>query len=137
MSEMSLDEELFPEETQEEAPTGEVSESEPPAEEQEEVAASLLMLLKGDAIQRAIAAWHMGWQPALEASGMVWQSPFLAKLLQDPYAQVRLLSYKSLKKMPGFGVAAKLQILMRMEYLTSVMISHSQKKVLPLTRQVL
>ena len=36
-----------------------------------EVAASVEWLLKGDAAQRIVAAWHYGWQPAREASGDV------------------------------------------------------------------
>ncbi|MCR9291587.1 MAG: cytochrome c3 family protein [bacterium] len=73
------------------------------SDEQQQVSANLLWLLKGNAIQRAIAAWHMGWEPARTASGDQWQAPFLAKLLQDPYAQVRLLSSQSLMQLPGFS----------------------------------
>ena len=36
--------------------------------DEETVAASLLWLLKGDAGQRALSAWSMGWKPAQEAS---------------------------------------------------------------------
>ena len=66
-------------------------------------AASVLWLLKGDAGQRALAAWHMGWQPALEASGSGWQSPLLAELLNDPYSAVRYMAHKALARQPGFG----------------------------------
>ncbi|GIT38390.1 MAG: hypothetical protein Ct9H300mP7_3110 [Verrucomicrobiota bacterium] len=37
------------------------------------------MLLKGDAGQRAIAAWHMGWEPARKVSGGNWQGPWLSE----------------------------------------------------------
>ena len=61
-----------------------------------EVAASLLWLLSGDAAQRALAAWHMGWQSAWQVVGREWQAPFLAQLLDDPYAGVRNVAFDSL-----------------------------------------
>lgn len=66
-------------------------------------AASVLWLLKGDAAQRVIAAWHMGWKPAQEASGNHWQAPLLAPLLEDPYAAVRYVAGRSLRSLPGFA----------------------------------
>jgi len=81
--------------------TGQAKPSVP--EEDRTTAASALWLLKGDAGQRALTAWHMGWQPALEASGSGWQSPLLAELLNDPYSAVRYMAHKSLTKQPGFG----------------------------------
>ncbi len=78
---------------------------EPPAQldlEQERIAASLLWLLKGDALQRSLAAWHMGWDEALNISGNDWQAPFLAQLLVDPYAQPRFIAHRSLRKLPGY-----------------------------------
>ena len=66
------------------------------------IAASLLWALRGDAAQRGIAAWHMGWAPALEASGSDWLAPFAAGLLQDPYSAVRNMAHRSLEKLPGF-----------------------------------
>ncbi|MEX0715013.1 MAG: cytochrome c3 family protein [Planctomycetaceae bacterium] len=68
-------------------------------DEEREVAASLLWLLRGDAGQRIIAAWHMGWEPAREASGDGWQVPFVAELLDDPYSAVRYVAEKSLRKL--------------------------------------
>ena len=65
-------------------------------------AASAVWLLNGDAGQRALAAWHMGWQPALLASGSGWQSPLLAETLNDPYSAVRYMAHKALAKQPGF-----------------------------------
>ena len=65
-------------------------------------AASAVWLLNGDAGQRAIAAWHMGWEPALIASGTGWQSPMLADSLNDPYSAVRYIANKALLKQPGF-----------------------------------
>ncbi len=42
--------------------------------EAKRISSVLEMLLKGDAGQRAIAAWHMGWEPARQASGSDWQA---------------------------------------------------------------
>ncbi|MCA9689721.1 MAG: hypothetical protein KC636_08925, partial [Myxococcales bacterium] len=47
-------------------------------------------------------AWHMGWAPALAAAGDDWQAPFLARLLNDPYAAVRRIAAASLRRLPGF-----------------------------------
>jgi hypothetical protein len=70
--------------------------------EDKSVAASILWALKGDAGQRALIAWHMGWTPAREISGDSWLAPFLATLLKDPYAAVRYLAGRSLKRLPGY-----------------------------------
>ena len=48
-------------------------------------------------------AWSMGWEPALEASGSDWMAPILAMLLADPYASVRFLAARSLRKREGFA----------------------------------
>ena len=66
-------------------------------------AASIVWLLKGEAGQRALAAWHMGWEPALKISGTGWQSPILADSLNDPYSAVRYIANKALLKQPGFN----------------------------------
>jgi predicted CXXCH cytochrome family protein len=71
-------------------------------EDQQSVSAAVLWMLEGDAIQRAITTWHMGWGPALEASGTDWEAPFLAELLDDPYAAVRFNAGRSLHELPGF-----------------------------------
>ncbi len=71
-------------------------------EQQQSVSAALLWLLKGDAGQRALAAWHFGWQPALDISGNDWQAPFVSELLQDPYPVVRSIAGRSLRKLPGY-----------------------------------
>ena len=70
--------------------------------EQRDLPASLIWLLKGDAIQRAITAWHFGWAPALSAAGNDWQAPFLIQLLNDPYDQVRFIAHRALRSIPGF-----------------------------------
>ena len=66
------------------------------------VAASILWLLRGDAGQRALAAWSYGWEPAQAASGTSWMVPYLGELLGDPYDAVRFIAAKSLRTIPGF-----------------------------------
>jgi hypothetical protein len=66
------------------------------------VAASVLSLLRGDAGQRALAAWALGWDDALEISGNDWEALFLGVLLGDPYDAVRHVAFRSLRNLPGF-----------------------------------
>ncbi|HVY72137.1 MAG TPA: multiheme c-type cytochrome [Verrucomicrobiae bacterium] len=73
------------------------------AAEEKAVAASVLWTLKGDAGQRALMAWHMGWQPAKEASRAISPAPYLATLLDDPYAVVRYIAGRSLLRLPEFS----------------------------------
>ena len=70
--------------------------------EQKEIAAGVLWALQGDAGQRALAAWNMGWSPARETAGEVWMVPFLAQLLVDPYDAVRNRAYLTLKSIEGY-----------------------------------
>jgi hypothetical protein len=72
-------------------------------DEQENVSASLLWLLKGHAAQRVITAWHFGWEPAQVASGEGWLAPFVARLLADPYGAVRYVAGRSLRTLAGFN----------------------------------
>ncbi|MBM82122.1 MAG: hypothetical protein CMJ78_16260 [Planctomycetaceae bacterium] len=71
--------------------------------EQQQTSAMLTWLLSGDAVQRVISAWHMGWEPALQASGKEWQTRFLAELLEDDYATNRFVAFRSLRNHPGLG----------------------------------
>jgi hypothetical protein len=71
-------------------------------EEQRRHSAALLDLLAGDAGARALAASSFGWAPAREASGTGWMAPYLAHLLEDPYAAVRFVAGRSLSTLPGF-----------------------------------
>ncbi|QDV47409.1 Doubled CXXCH motif [Stieleria neptunia] len=71
--------------------------------EQSEVAGSILWLLKGDAANRAMAAWTMGWSDAQAVSGNDWQSIYLAQLLNDPYLAVRMIARRSLQALPGLA----------------------------------
>jgi hypothetical protein len=70
--------------------------------EQDSISAAVLWLAQGDAGQRALVAWSMGWDAALEASGEEWTVPFLAQLLDDPYDAVRYAAFKSLRRRPRF-----------------------------------
>ena len=75
--------------------------------EHREKAASILWTLKGHAAQRAVGAWHMGWDVAQKTSGGDWLSPYLAILLNDPYPVVRYIAKRSLEsvmgeKVPGY-----------------------------------
>jgi hypothetical protein len=71
--------------------------------DEEQIAATVLWALRGDAAQRAICAWSFGWSDAHKASGNNWQAPFLAQLLDDPYPAVRCVAQRSLKRLPGFA----------------------------------
>lgn len=66
------------------------------------IAASVQWLVKGDAGQRALIAWGMGWEPAQKASGRDWLYPYLIYSLVDPYAAIRFDAWKSLQTLPGF-----------------------------------
>ena len=70
-------------------------------QEQQEIAAGLLWLVKGEAGQRALLAWHFGWDPAKEASGQDWMAFAVAQGLVDPYSAVRFISQRSLKLLDG------------------------------------
>ncbi len=80
-------------------------EIEPPelSKDEREVAASLLWILKGDASQRALVAWSMGWPVAQAISGTEWQMPFLAQLLDDPYLAIRFIARRSLRSLEGLS----------------------------------
>lgn len=69
------------------------------SEDEKTIAASLLWMLRGDAIQRVLAAWTLGWEPARQAAGDGWQTPFLAQLLEDPYSMARFVAHDSLRKL--------------------------------------
>jgi Cytochrome c554 and c-prime len=72
-------------------------------EDEESVAASVLLLLEGDAGQRAIVAQAMGWRAAQEVSGTGWLAPYLALTQKDQYDAVRLIASRSSKTLPPFS----------------------------------
>jgi len=65
--------------------------------DQAEVAASVRWILGGDAVQRAIGSWHMGWQPAIDISGENWQLPLLNLIRTDDYSVNRFVSQKAMQ----------------------------------------
>ncbi|MCB9753736.1 MAG: hypothetical protein H6713_27660 [Myxococcales bacterium] len=66
------------------------------------VAGAPLWALKGDAGQRALIAWHLGWEDARAATPEGWRAPLLARLLNDPYPAVRIIAGRALQRVPGF-----------------------------------
>jgi hypothetical protein len=72
------------------------------SDDDKEIAASLLWLLRGDAGQRAIVAQSMAWGPAQQASGTDWMAPHFTQLLDDPYEALRFIVYRALRSTPGF-----------------------------------
>jgi hypothetical protein len=73
-----------------------------PEGEETPIALSVQMALSGDAAQRALFAWHMGWDAAREASGDDWLAPYLAILLEDDYPAVRFIARRSLAQIGGY-----------------------------------
>jgi hypothetical protein len=67
------------------------------------IAAAAQWLLKGDAGQRALVAWGMGWESAQKVAGRDWLYPYLIYSMTDPYAAVRFDAGKSLQTLPGFS----------------------------------
>lgn len=74
----------------------------PLSAEQRRLAASVLWTLEGDAGQRALMAWSLGWQPAQQASGADWLALLLAQLMNDPYDAVRYMADRSLRTIAGY-----------------------------------
>lgn len=72
------------------------------SEDEQQLSAAALWALSGDAGQRAIVAWNMGWAPAIEASGGDWMPPVLTQLMQDNYDAIRRIGFKSLSQLPGY-----------------------------------
>jgi predicted CXXCH cytochrome family protein len=72
------------------------------SEEDRDVSAAVLWSLRGDAGQRALMAWSMGWPPARAASGEDWMPPFLTLALGDSYSAVRYIAQRSLRRFSGF-----------------------------------
>ncbi|MBM4004071.1 MAG: C cytochrome precursor [Planctomycetes bacterium] len=73
------------------------------SDDDQKYSAAAVWVLTGDAGQRAIVGWNMGWQPAIEASGTDWMPPLLLQLMQDSYDVVRHIGYRSLTLQPGFA----------------------------------
>jgi hypothetical protein len=56
---------------------------------------SVRLALAGDAGQRVLIAWHLGWPEAVRVSGTNGFGPVLNQLLRDPYAAVRCVAERS------------------------------------------
>ena len=72
------------------------------SEDERSFAASVLWTLRGDAGQRVLMGWSLGWEAARKVAGEEWILPYLATLLNDPYAAVRLVAYRSLATFSQF-----------------------------------
>lgn len=59
---------------------------------------ALVLALRGDAGQRALIAWALGWAPARAAAEASFAPALLAQLLDDPYTAVRYISLRSLRQ---------------------------------------
>ena len=73
------------------------------SEDDRNIAAAVQWILKGDAGQRALIAWGMGWESAQKTAGRGWLYPYLIYTLTDSYAAVRFDAWKSLQTLPGFS----------------------------------
>ncbi len=73
------------------------------SQDDQTIAAAVQWLVKGDAGQRALLAWGLGWEPAQKIAGRDWLYPYLIYTLTDPYAAVRFDAWKSLQTLPGFA----------------------------------
>jgi predicted CXXCH cytochrome family protein len=58
--------------------------------------ASVVGTLAGDAGQRALWAWHLGWEGATGRGD--WVAALLAELLDDPYSAVRIVAQRALRR---------------------------------------
>ncbi len=67
--------------------------------DEEQTSAWAIMALRGDAGQRAIAAWIARWTPAQEVSGVDWIPPILKELEEDPYTAVAYVAKASAKRL--------------------------------------
>lgn len=73
------------------------------SDDEQRLPASMLWLLRGDAGQRALMAWTLGWKPAQQVSGTSWMAPSLSVLMNDPYEAIRYIAHRSLRTLPGFA----------------------------------
>lgn len=72
-------------------------------EVERQTSATLRALYRGNAAERALAAFALGHPDARRAAGERFQAPHLASLLDDPYSAVRLVAWKALRGFPGFS----------------------------------
>jgi len=72
------------------------------SQDYENIAASVLWSVKGDAVLRALMAWSMGWQEARNTSGEDWTVFYLVNLMFDDYDAIRYIAWRSLRRIEGF-----------------------------------
>jgi len=73
------------------------------APEDRTLSAGVRWAVSGDAGQRALMAWAMGWETARQTAGSDWMIPFLIQLLDDPYDSVRFIAQQSLLARPEYA----------------------------------
>jgi hypothetical protein len=66
--------------------------------DQKNISAAAAWALEGDAAQRALIAWAMGWETATATSTTDWLTPYLAVLMEDSYDAVRYIAHRSIKR---------------------------------------
>jgi hypothetical protein len=75
-------------------------------DDQQNVELALLLGLTGDAGQRALIAWAIGWGPAQVASKHALMPALLGTLMDDPYDAVRYIAQRSLRSLPDIDARA-------------------------------
>lgn len=64
--------------------------------------AAINWLVSGDAVLRALAAWHFSWQASAQPAAVSPAVPYLVTALDDPYAAVRYVAGHAIEKIvPG------------------------------------
>ncbi|MFO0916079.1 MAG: hypothetical protein U0795_24185 [Pirellulales bacterium] len=64
----------------------------------QQTSAAVLWGIRGDAGQRALVAWALGWDAARRADFDEWRIPHLLNLMEDPYDAVRAVAMRSLRR---------------------------------------
>ncbi len=82
--------------------------------DQKNIPEGLRMALSGDPNQRALIAWHLGWEPAIKASYQNWFIPLLFELFKDEYSAIRYIAGKGINRLipeaPLLDYVAKTQL---------------------------
>jgi predicted CXXCH cytochrome family protein len=64
--------------------------------------AAVRWLLAGDAVQRAVSAWHFGWDAVRGAADPALAVPYVLSAMSDPYAAVRYVAGHAIAQLvPG------------------------------------
>jgi len=69
----------------------------------EELSATVVAALSGDAGQRALAAWALGWEPARRVSGTGWMPYLVSALLIDTYDAVARVAQETARLDPRYA----------------------------------